>query len=86
MIVSFRDRHTEEFWRCGTGKAVPAGLRRVAMRKLKLVSDAAALDDLAFRPAIIWKDSREIAPDSTAFALTADIACAFAGGKEMRTK
>jgi toxin HigB-1 len=50
MIVSFRDRHTEEFWRCGTGKAVPANLRRVAMRKLKLVSDAAALEDLRVPP------------------------------------
>jgi proteic killer suppression protein len=50
MIVSFRDRHTEEFWRLGTGKVVPANLRRVAMRKLKLVSDAAALRDLRVPP------------------------------------
>jgi toxin HigB-1 len=50
MIGSFRDRHTEEFWRRGTGKAVPANLRRVAMRKLKLVSDAAALEDLHVPP------------------------------------
>lgn len=50
MIVSFRDRHAEEFWRRGTGKSVPANLRRVAMRKLKLVSDAAVLEDLRVPP------------------------------------
>ena len=50
MIVTFRDRHTEEFWRRGTGKAVPANLRRVTKRKLKLVSDAAELDDLRVPP------------------------------------
>ena len=50
MIVSFSDRRTEEFWRRGTGKSVPANLRRVAMRKLKLVNDAAALEDLRIPP------------------------------------
>lgn len=50
MIVSFRERDTEEFWRSGTGKAVPANLRRVAMRKLKLLGDAAALEDLRVPP------------------------------------
>jgi len=50
MIVSFRDRHTEEFWRRGTGKSVAVNLRRVAMRKLKLVNDAAVLEDLRIPP------------------------------------
>lgn len=50
MIVSFSDRHTEEFWRQGTGKSVAANLRRVAMRKLKLLNDAAMLDDLRVPP------------------------------------
>jgi proteic killer suppression protein len=50
MIVSFRDRQTEEFWQRGTGRAVPANLRRMAMRKLKLVSDAATLEDLRVPP------------------------------------
>jgi proteic killer suppression protein len=50
MIVGFRDRRTEEFWRWGKGKSVPANLRRVAMRKLKLVNDAAALEDLRIPP------------------------------------
>jgi len=50
VIVSFRDRGTEEFWRRGRGKSVPANLRRVALRKLKLVSDAAAIEDLRVPP------------------------------------
>jgi len=50
MIVSFRDRHTEEFWQHGTGKTVPANVRRVAMRKLKLLGDAAVLEDLRVPP------------------------------------
>lgn len=50
MIANFRNRGTEEFWRWGTGKSVPANLRRVAMRKLKLVDDAAALEDLRVPP------------------------------------
>jgi len=50
VIISFRDRRTEEFWQRGTGKSMPANLRRVAMRKLKLVSDAAGLDDLRIPP------------------------------------
>lgn len=50
MILSFRDRHTEEFWRSGTGQRIPANVRRVAMRKLKILADAAALDDLRVPP------------------------------------
>ena len=50
MIVSFQDRHTEEFWRYGTGKQVPSELRRVAMRKLKQLDDAAFLADLSVPP------------------------------------
>jgi len=50
LIVSFRDRRTEKFWRQGTGRSLPADLRRVAMRKLKLVDDAAALRDLRVPP------------------------------------
>ena len=50
MIVSFRDRYTEGFWRHGTGKTMPANLRRVAMGKLKLLSDAAVLEDLRVPP------------------------------------
>ncbi len=50
VIVGFRDRGTEEFWRRGTGKSVPPSLRRAAMRKLKLLSDAASLEDLRVSP------------------------------------
>jgi toxin HigB-1 len=50
MIISFRDRQTEQFWRGGAGKRVPADLRRVAMRKLKMLSDAAVVEDLRVPP------------------------------------
>ncbi|MGH9434346.1 MAG: type II toxin-antitoxin system RelE/ParE family toxin [Terriglobia bacterium] len=50
MILGFRDRETQEFWQHGTGQGVPSDLRRVAMRKLKLLNDAAALRDLRVPP------------------------------------
>ena len=40
----------EEFWRDGTGQRLPANLRRVAMRKLKMIDDAQALEDLRTPP------------------------------------
>ncbi len=50
MILSFKDHHTEEFWRHGTGKRIPASLRRLAMRKLKQIDDVAVLEDLRIPP------------------------------------
>ena len=50
MIASFADRHTEEFWRSGRAKAVPANLRRVAQRKLVMLDAASNLEDLKAPP------------------------------------
>ena len=51
MIKSFADRRSEEFWRTGKAKGRPPGNpRRVALRKLVLLNDAAELSDLAVPP------------------------------------
>jgi toxin HigB-1 len=50
VILSFRDRDTEQFWQTGGGKKVPANLRRTAMRKLFMVHAASQLLDLRLPP------------------------------------
>ncbi len=50
MILSFRDRDTEQFWQTGRGKKIPANLRRTAMRKLLIVNAASQLEDLRVPP------------------------------------
>lgn len=51
VIKSFADRRAEEFWQTGTGKGPPpANLRRVALRKLVMLNDAAVLSDLEVPP------------------------------------
>ncbi len=51
MIKSFADSATEEFWNTGKSRAMPpANLRRVALRKLVVIDDAADLRDLEVPP------------------------------------
>ena len=50
MIVSFRDAGTERWFRSGTSRRVPAGLRRIAARKLGWVHAAHDLNDLRVPP------------------------------------
>jgi proteic killer suppression protein len=50
LIASFKNRQTEEFWREGKGHRLPANLRRIAMRKLKILNDAQVLEDLRTPP------------------------------------
>jgi proteic killer suppression protein len=50
MILSFKDRHTEELWQTGKSRRMPAGLIRVALRKLAQLNFAARLEDLSAPP------------------------------------
>jgi proteic killer suppression protein len=51
VIKSFADQRAEEFWQTGKGKGLPpANLRRVALRKLVMLNDAAGLSDLEVPP------------------------------------
>ena len=50
MIKSFADRDTEELWRTGRNRCLPAALYRVALRKLWMLHNSAALDDLRVPP------------------------------------
>ena len=52
VIKSFADADTEEFWLTGKGQRVPpANFRRVALRKLLMIDNAAKLEDLWMIPA-----------------------------------
>jgi toxin HigB-1 len=50
VIKSFADRDTEQLWRTGRSRWLPASLYRVALRKLWMLYNAAALDDLRVPP------------------------------------
>ena len=50
IIASFKNRQTEQFWISGKATKLPANLRRVAMRKLKILNDAQVLEDLRTPP------------------------------------
>lgn len=50
MIKSFADRHTEELFRTGATRRVPASLARRALRKLEAVHVARQLSDLSVPP------------------------------------
>jgi toxin HigB-1 len=51
VIKSFADRLTEHFWQTGKGRDIPPpDLRRVALRKLVMIDDAADLRDLLVPP------------------------------------
>ena len=50
IIATFKNRQLKKFWETGKGQKLPANLRRPAMRKLKMLDDAQALDDLKTLP------------------------------------
>ena len=50
MIASFRDRATEELWRSGKCRRLPADIGRRAFRKLAILNAAVALDNLRVPP------------------------------------
>jgi toxin HigB-1 len=50
MIVSFRDKETENLWQSGTGRRIPADLQLRAFKKLAILNAAVALDNLRVPP------------------------------------
>ncbi len=50
MIKSFADARTEELWRVGRARRLPANLSRVALRKLAMLHTVTDLKDLAVPP------------------------------------
>lgn len=50
MIRSFRDRETEKLFRREHNRAVPASLRKAALRRLLLLDAADSLGDLRVPP------------------------------------
>lgn len=51
MIVSFRGKETEKLFSGKFSRNLPTDIQRVAARKLKLLNDAAELNDLRIPPA-----------------------------------
>lgn len=50
MIASFRDSETENLWRTGRSRKLPADLQRRAFRKLAILNAAVTLDNLRIPP------------------------------------
>jgi len=50
MIASFRGRETEELWRSGKSRRIPADLERRAFKKLAILNAAITLDNLKVPP------------------------------------
>jgi proteic killer suppression protein len=50
MIVSFKDADAKELYETGKSRGIPAAIQRVALRKLKLMNNAADLNDLRVPP------------------------------------
>lgn len=50
MIKTFADRTTEEFFRTGSVRRVPADIARRALRKLEALHAASQLEDLRVPP------------------------------------
>ncbi|MGZ4023291.1 MAG: type II toxin-antitoxin system RelE/ParE family toxin [Flavisolibacter sp.] len=50
MIESFKCKLTKELWETGKTKRLSPSLKRVALRKLVLIDDAAEYQDLAVPP------------------------------------
>jgi len=51
MIRSFGDRETERIWRGQSSRRLPADIQRAARRKLRMLNNAATLNDLRAPPA-----------------------------------
>jgi proteic killer suppression protein len=50
VIASFRDSETENLWRTGKSRKLPADLQRRAFRKLAILNAAVTLDNLRIPP------------------------------------
>lgn len=50
MIVSFRDRETEAVWNGEGSRKLPREIQQVARRKLRMLNNAMALEDLRVPP------------------------------------
>jgi proteic killer suppression protein len=50
MIKSFRDSDSEELWKTGSSRRLPAALRRPAFKKLAILNAALALENLRVPP------------------------------------
>ena len=51
MIRNFADREAEKIWTGTPSRRLPAGMQPVARRKLRMLNNAAALEDLRIPPA-----------------------------------
>jgi proteic killer suppression protein len=51
VIRSFRSRETERIWEGERSRRLPPAIQQVARRKLRMVANAASLDDLRIPPA-----------------------------------
>ena len=50
MIQSFRDRETERIWSGRRSRRLPQDIQATALRKLRMLSNAQALEDLRVPP------------------------------------
>jgi proteic killer suppression protein len=50
MIRSFRDREAERIWTGRSSKRLPSGIQNTARRKLRILNNAATLNDLLIPP------------------------------------
>ena len=50
MILSFRDKETEQLWQSGRNRRLPADLQRRAFKKLAILNAAVALENLKVPP------------------------------------
>ena len=51
MIKSFRGKETEKVWQGQRSRRLPGNIQRVARRKLRMLNNAQALNDLRVPPA-----------------------------------
>lgn len=51
MIRTFNDREAEKIWRGSPSRRLPSDIQHVARRKLRMLNNAASLDDLRVPPA-----------------------------------
>ena len=51
MIRNFTDREAERVWAGVASRRLPASIQRVARRKLRMLNNAASLEDLRIPPA-----------------------------------
>jgi proteic killer suppression protein len=51
MIVSFGSKDTEQIWQGNAVKGLPSEMQSVARRKLRMINNAANIQDLTIPPA-----------------------------------